>query len=63
MYKPGFVLQNETLYSHFEIQMDHLIPARRLNPLLIGKKRTCYRVGFDVPVDHNVKIKESEIKD
>ena len=48
-----------------DIQMDHLISARR--PYLIitekkkkkKKKRTCKIVDFAIPADHEVKLKES----
>ena len=43
----------------FEIQTEHLIPIRRLDPELI-KKRICHLVDFAVPADYRVKIKENE---
>ena len=47
MYKPESVLENEThkLFWYFEIQTDHLISARRLDLIIINKKRelTDYR--------------------
>ena len=41
MYKPEFVLENETheILLDFEIQTDHLIPARRPDLVIINKKR------------------------
>ena len=45
--------------ENFEIQTDHLIPARRLNLVNI-KKRT---VNFAVLANHSVKIKENEKRD
>ena len=46
---------------HSEIQMDHLIPARRSSFVLINKKkRICYLEDFAVPVDCRVKIWESK---
>ena len=48
----------------FEIQMDHLILARRPDFVLINKKkRTCLLVDFAVSADHNLKLKESKKKD
>ena len=44
---------------HFEIQTDHLIPARRPVWKLINKKK----VGFAIPADHRVKMKESSLRD
>ena len=42
----------------FEIQTDHLIPARRPDLVLINKKkRTCHYVNFVVSVDNR---KENE---
>ena len=45
--------------------MDHLISARRPYLVLINnnKKRNYRIVDFVVPVDHRVKLKESEKKD
>ena len=41
MHKPESVLKNEThkILRDFEIQTDHLIPARRPDLVLINKKR------------------------
>ena len=45
---------------NFEIQINHQIPARRLDLVLINKKtRTCL-VDFAIPADHIVKIKASK---
>ena len=51
------ILENEThkLLWDFEIQMDHLISARRPDLVIINKekkRRTCRIVDFAVPVDH-----------
>ena len=51
----------------FNIQTDHLIPARRPD-LIINKKkkkrkRTCKIIDFAVPADHRIKLKECEKKD
>ena len=68
MHKPESVLENEThkLLWDFEIQTDHLISARQPNLIIINKKekkRTCRIVDFAFPVDHRVKLKESQKKD
>ena len=63
MHKQESILENEMhkILWDFEIQKDHLIPARRPDLLLINKKkRTCQLVGFAVSVDHWMKLKESE---
>ena len=63
MQKPESVLENEThkILWDFEVQTDHLIPARRPNLVLIDKKRkACHLVDSAVPADHRVKMKESE---
>ena len=45
--------------------MDHLIPARRPDLIIINKKkkRICKIVDFAVPVDHRINQKECEKKD
>ena len=50
------------------MQPDHLIPAWRLDLIMINskkkkKKRICRIMDFAVPADHRVKLKESEKKD
>ena len=67
MHNPVPVLEN---YSHkllwdFNIQTDHLIPARRLDLIIINnkKKRICKIVDFAVSEDHRINLKESEKKD
>ena len=65
-HKPESVLENDThkILWDFEIQTDHLIPARRPDLVLINKKkRMCHIVDFAVPADHRVKLKEIEKKD
>ena len=48
----------------FNIQTDHLIPARRPDLIIINKrKRICKIVDFAVPADHRINLKESEKKD
>ena len=66
MYDPAPVLENPThkLLWDFNIQMDHLILARRPDLIIINKKmRTCKIVNFAVPADHRIKLKECEKKD
>ena len=62
MHKPESVLANEIhkILWDFEIHIDHLIPTRRPNLVLINKKkRICHLVDFAVPV----KMKESKMVD
>ena len=48
----------------FEMQTDHLIPARRPNLVIINKKkRTSGIMDFTVPADHEKKIKENKKRD
>ena len=52
------VLENDThkLLWDFNIQMDHLISSRRLDLMIINKKKkTCKIVDFAVPADNRVK--------
>ena len=50
-----------TIQYDLEILPNHPILTRRLDLLLISKKkRTCNLVDFAVPEDHGMKIKESE---
>ena len=71
MHNPAPVLENAThkLLWDFNIQTDHLIPARRPDLIIIKKKkkkkkkRTCKIVDFAVPADHRIKLKECEKKD
>ena len=59
MHNPEPVLENETQNSlEFEIQTDHLISARRLYREIVDKKKR--EPDFAVPVDHRVKLKDSE---
>ena len=47
-----------------ELQINHLLLARKPDLVIINKKkRTCYIGNFAIPVDHLVKIKESEKRD
>ena len=66
MYKLAPVLENDShkLLWDFNIQTDHLIPARRPDLIIINKrKRICKIVDFAVPADHRINLKESEKKD
>ena len=66
MNNPASVLENDThkLLWDFDIQMDHLISARRSDLIIINKKkRTCKIVDFSVLADHRIKLKGSEKKD
>ena len=66
MHNPAPVLENAThkLIWDFNIQTDHLIPARRLDLIIINKKkRICKIVDFAIPEDHRINLKESEKKD
>ena len=66
MHNPAPVLENDThkLQWDFNIQTDHLIPARRPDLIIIHKKkRICKLVDFDVPVDHRININECEKND
>ena len=48
----------------FEIQTDQLISARRPDLVRVSIKKRVYWIGeFAVPVDHWIKLKESEKKD
>ena len=66
MHHPAPVVEN---YSHkllwdFNIQTDHLIPARRPDLIIINKKkRICKIVDFAVPADHRINLKECAKKD
>ena len=65
MHNPTSVLENDThkLLWDFDIQTDHLISARRLDLMIINKKkRTSKIVDFAVPADHKIKLKECEKK-
>ena len=69
MHNPAPVLENDThkLLWNFGIHTGHLISARRLDLIMINKKkkkkRTCKIVDFAVPADHRIKLKECEKKD
>ena len=66
MHNPTPVLENDThkLLWDFNIQTDHLIPARRPGLIIINKKKRIYKiVDFAVPVDHRINLKECAKKD
>ena len=66
MHNPESVLENEThkLLGDFEIQTDHLISARRVDLIIINKKKRTYRiVDLAVSAGHKIKLKENEKKD
>ena len=67
MHNPAPVLENDThkLLWDFNIQTDHLIPARRPDHIISNnkKKRICKIVDFAVPADHRINRKESEKND
>ena len=66
MNNPAPVLENDShkLLMDFDIQTDHLIPARRPDLIIINKKkRTCKIVDFADLANHRIKQKECEKKD
>ena len=66
MHNPALVLENDShkLLWDFNIQTDHLIPARRPDIIINKKKkRICKIVDFAVPADYRINLKESEKKD
>ena len=66
MHNPAPVLENDLhkLLWDFNIQTDHLIPARRPDLIIINKKKRTYKiVDFAVPADHRIKQKECEKRD
>ena len=68
MHNPAPVQENDTykLLWDFNIQMDHLIPARRPDQIIINKKkkeRICKTVDFAALADHRINLKECEKKD
>ena len=63
MHNPAPVLENDShkLLWDFNIQTDHLIPARRPDLIIINKRKIIYKiVDFAVPVDHRINLKESD---
>ena len=65
MHNPAPFLENDShkLVWDFNIQTDQLILARRLELIIINKKkRICKIVDFATPADHRINLKESEKK-
>ena len=64
VHNPAPVLENDThkLLWDFNIQMDHLIPAKRLDLIIINQKwfekRICKIVDFAVPADYRINLRE-----
>ena len=60
--KPESVQKYEIykILGGFEIQTDYLILGKRQELVFIKKKKNYYLVDFAVPVDHKMKVKESE---
>ena len=58
--QPAPVLENDShkLLWDFNIQTDHLIPARRPDLIIINKRKRICKI-----VDHRINLKESEKKD
>ena len=70
MQNPAPALENDThkLLWSFNIQTDHLIPARRPDLIIINKKKKKKKrirkiVDFAVPADHRINLKKSEKND
>ena len=67
MHNPAPILENDThkLLWDFDIQMDHLISARRSDLIIIKKKKRKFAkiVDFAVLADHRIKLKEWEKRD
>ena len=66
MHNPAPVLENDMhkLLWDFNIQTDHLIPARRPDLIIINKNECiCKIFGFAGPEDHRINLKECEKKD
>ena len=66
MHKLDFVLENETykLLRDFEIQTDHLIPARRTSMVTVNNNNNIKKGEFaeQWTLPFRVKLKESEKK-
>ena len=61
MHNPAPVQENDShkLLWDFNIQTDHLIPARRSDLIIINKKtRICKIVDFAVPANHRINLKK-----
>ena len=64
MHKPESVRGNEMYKTlrYFEVQMDHIILARKPNLVLISKEKK-ELVDFAVSLSHWVRIKENKMID
>ena len=68
LHNPAPVLENDThtFLWDFDIQMDHLISARRPDLIIINKKekkKICKIVDFAVLADHRINLKKCEKRD
>ena len=66
LHNPAPVLEHDfhEFLWHFNIQTNHLIPAKRPDLIIINKKkRICKIVNFAVLADHRIIPKENEKKD
>ena len=66
MHNPEHLQENEThrFLKDSEIQMEHLISARRPFLVIINNKNiTCQIMGFAVPAGRKVRLKEDKKKD
>ena len=63
MHKPESILENETqkILRDLKIQIDHLIPVRRQDIVLINKKRrTHHQVDLVILAEHRGEMKENK---
>ena len=65
MHNQESILENEMhkILWDFEVKTNHPISARRPHLIIINKKDNLPSCGLYFPVDHRVKLKESEKKD
>ena len=49
--------KGHTLLWDFNIQTDHLIPARRLDLIIIKKREFCKIIDVAVPVNYRINLK------
>ena len=66
MHNPAPVPENDShkLLWDFNVQTDHLIPARRPDLIIINQKKRSFKiVNFAVLSNHRIKLKEYEKKD
>ena len=57
------ISHSHKLLWDFNIQTDHLIPARRPDLIIINKKENLQNCRFAVPANHRINLKEREKKD